>query len=685
MLGTNKKLLNKAMKEGYVTAKWTKFSVSGAPGTGKSSFLKLIYNELPPNHHNSTSVVATYEPRKVDIIPATIGENSLWTKIDHNALKKMIAQGIKEGIRHRKPEKAMECGPLEGTPMDQPLGESGDHPTDQQEETSDSNDSESSTTTGHDPTVTQEIVDLLSHVEKSEELYKAHWIYGVDTGGQAAFIDIAPILLRCNSVNIITHKLTERLDDKAKFFFSIEGKLVGEPVEKQITNMQLIEASFRSLTSVDSPEIPNIHIKHVQEPYCIVLGTFLDKMLETSKSLKQKNGHLWAILKKFSKIILHRTSTNEVIFPINTTARGDTELQMAARIRNTICMYYIEAQIPIRWFFFQLELNLLHESSKSSIVNKSKCLEIGKTLQMRPEDVEAALMYYHDLTVFLYFPKILPNVVFLHPQPIFERLSDLISISFVDAVNHLEEKCIYLHKPNAHNELKLQGTFEENLLALPNSHLSKGFSSDFSVKNFLNLMTSLFIFASLPEPGKYFIPTVLETTDLTESMKAPFVKDVDPLILSWDMKPLPQGVFPALVVTLLHYPAFPRFSLPHPETSSKHLRYRNAITLFTDAGYILLVDSIYWMEVYYAGPPNRCFAIRTAIHAGIHAIIGSFHYMADVQSPDENFYCKMCSSKCHFCRINDTKNILTCRVTPQTSSIHESRQKPWFSVKGEFS
>ena len=35
MLGANKKLLDKAMKEGYVTAKWTKFSVSGAPGTGK--------------------------------------------------------------------------------------------------------------------------------------------------------------------------------------------------------------------------------------------------------------------------------------------------------------------------------------------------------------------------------------------------------------------------------------------------------------------------------------------------------------------------------------------------------------------------------------------------------------------------------------------------------------------------
>ena len=78
-----------------------------------------------------------------------------------------------------------------------------------------SNGSESSTTAGHEqtvdqssfskPTVTQEIIDVLTFVEKSEEPRQNHWIYGVDTGGQAAFIDIAPVLLRYHSVNILTH------------------------------------------------------------------------------------------------------------------------------------------------------------------------------------------------------------------------------------------------------------------------------------------------------------------------------------------------------------------------------------------------------------------------------------------------------------------------------------------------
>ena len=63
---------------------------------------------------------------------------------------------------------------------------------------------------------------------------------------------------------------------------------------------------------------------------------------------------------------------------------------------------------------------------------------------MEQKDVEAALMYYHDLTVFLYFPKVLPNVVFLHTQPLFNKLSELINISLADADDHLRKMNIIL-------------------------------------------------------------------------------------------------------------------------------------------------------------------------------------------------------------------------------------------------
>ena len=65
--------------------------------------------------------------------------------------------------------------------------------------------------------------------------------------------------------------------------------------------------------------------------------------------------------------------------------------------------------------FIQLDLDQLQKTSQTKIVSKSECLRIGESVKMVPQDVEAALMYYHDLTIFLYFPQVLPNAVFLHP------------------------------------------------------------------------------------------------------------------------------------------------------------------------------------------------------------------------------------------------------------------------------
>ena len=43
----------------------------------------------------------------------------------------------------------------------------------------------------------------------SEELYQSHWISSVDTGGQAALLDIALALLRYHFVNIL-HKIRRK-------------------------------------------------------------------------------------------------------------------------------------------------------------------------------------------------------------------------------------------------------------------------------------------------------------------------------------------------------------------------------------------------------------------------------------------------------------------------------------------
>ena len=682
------------MEEGYVTTKWTRFSVSGPPGTGKSSFLRLLFNERPPDSHDSTPVVATHEARRLEITTAVTNadeHSSSWKKIKLESILTMIAQGIKDKIRDHQsvPTTQEKPPPSKLEQPEQPLEGIDFKPVVVAEEKSQKS-SNSSQLDMPSSTISQEILRLLQRVPKSEELYQSHWIYTIDTGGQAAFVDIAPALLRYNSVNVITHKLTENLTDKAKFYFSIKGKVVGVPVKRQLTNLQLIEALCHSLSSVHSSNLPNyIHSEHSQEPHLLVLGTFYDELLKVDCSgeiLHSKNADLRSSLKQYENVLIRYRKNdihgNEVIFPVNTIGRHDHEVNMATKVRNKICQHYIEAEIPVRWFLFQLELVHLQKNFQTSIINKSKCFEIGKALKMSDKEVEAALMYYHDLTIILYFHRILPNVVFLHPQPIFDKLSDLISISFADAVNHLDDQGICI-PPGAYEELKNKGTFTQDLLTSPNSHLSQGFSSDFSADDFLKLMSNLHILASLPVPeqNKFFLPAVLPITCLTESIRDAFKKNVHPLILTWNTKPLPQGIFPALIVNLLHHEGPQTFSLP----ASSHQHYRNVIKLCTDAGDVLLVDSIYWLEVYYSGPSSKCFGIREVVHEGISIVMRDFNYV-NIKSPEERFYCKLCSNTTseHFCRLDEHKKILTCCDSSETSLIDISYQLPWFDSKGMF-
>ena len=64
------------------------------------------------------------------------------------------------------------------------------------------------------------------------------------------------------------------------------------------------------------------------------------------------------------------------------------------------------------------------------------------------------------------------------------------------------------------------------------------------------------------------------TTDL-ENSREHFKKKVDPLVLAWidddEPKPLPQGLFPALVVNLLSRNCSPNFNLLPPQCDRPHV------------------------------------------------------------------------------------------------------------------
>ena len=354
-------MLDRAHNEGYVTVKWTKVTLSGPPSTGKSSVLDLLFG-FPPTTSSklrpieTTCLMSAIEPSKP----------SKPSKVDYESLKVKVAQAMKDELK----SDSLRLRAVEEQSSD---------------ETAKQSNMSSIKATPPSPSI-KEITQLLPTVKKSNELHQAHWIYVIDSGGQAAFLDIAPALLHYNLVNIFPLKLNKKLkEDKPEFYFDVKGELIPEPKERQMTHLQLIESSFRSLASRDPPDLPcNVHIyRSYKCPCLLVLGIYLDKITESNESLVQKDAILWETLNQFEELRLcYRETRKEVIFPINAIARGDDEVKIADKIRNRICQSYIEAKIPARWFLFQLDLDHFQKTTSTMIVSKSDCLKIGQALKM---------------------------------------------------------------------------------------------------------------------------------------------------------------------------------------------------------------------------------------------------------------------------------------------------------------
>ena len=633
----------------------TKLTFCGPSASGKTSALNLLLGNPPDLEHHSTPVVKIPETRII-----TVSEDSeKWEKVDYENLKRMIAAEIKET-------------PIQSNTDETIIHESDDDddnqtneqqtslPTDQQNEII--------TSTG------QEIIGFMHTTEKgSPALDNTHWIYAVDSGGQAAFLDIAPALMRYNSANVFTLKLNEDLESKTRFQYSVHGVVIGSPVEHDVTNLQLLEASFHSASSLTAPADDD----DAKPPSCFVLGTFHDEISKSKKTLKQKNEILWSKLELFRSITIpYNDGEEEIIFPVNAISRENDAQEMAKVLRRRIGQRFISKHVPAKWFLFQVEL----QAENVKIISIEQCEEIGKKCNLSENEVKAALKFYNDhLTVFLYFPDI--KVVFLHPQPLFDTLSELISISFAVHVDELTKNGIKIPQ-GAHRDLKTKGMFKKDLLSyLPGS--SKVFADGvFTIDRFLMLLQNLSIIAPLQNSEEYFLPCVLPTANFRihkfSLLKKLFSKKVDPIVLAHsNMKALPRGLLSQLVVYLLDQKSF---KLKIPRKDDEYQQYRNAIQLICSdlGGTVMLVNSIFCLEIYYAGVPDRCPSLLEIIHRGI--VFSTSHQL------NEYFHCKMQHSDSsyevmHLCWPNSTKEVLTCcDDSTFTADINVERHLPWFSV-----
>ena len=126
----------------------------------------------------------------------------------------------------------------------------------------------------------EEVLQSLAEGNISSSLHQSTWINVLDSGGQPQFADISRAFIHDNVINIIVSKLTQRLDDKPTFVYSINGKELTQPAVLQMTYIQLIQSFVHS--TVSSKYTVSKKLEEVK-PLFVIVGTYLDHLLNHLK------------------------------------------------------------------------------------------------------------------------------------------------------------------------------------------------------------------------------------------------------------------------------------------------------------------------------------------------------------------------------------------------------------------
>ena len=70
-------------------------------------------------------------------------------------------------------------------------------------------------------------------------------------------------------------------------------------------------------------------------------------------------------------------------------------------------------KILIGWFLLEQDIIKV---SNGGVISTKQCIGIASILNIDGEALSAALKYFDNLNIFLYYPSVLPKVVFSDPQ-----------------------------------------------------------------------------------------------------------------------------------------------------------------------------------------------------------------------------------------------------------------------------
>ncbi|XP_019855440.1 PREDICTED: uncharacterized protein LOC109584222 [Amphimedon queenslandica] len=648
--------ITKWLKEGVVELKIKRINMLGPPGSGKTCSLRLLLNEDPPEEDVTDSTPIACRAVKATRISCSKGA---WERIGSEALLEKLASDLAAYVgKHPKPVDSLHNNQQQGELMECKSSEATDAP--------DSTDSQNSCYT-----------KILEAIKSGEKIHlNQSWVYIVDSGGQPAFQELLPLFVRRASLNIVTLDLSQGLDQRLECNFRIRGELF--PIDSFFaSNREFFKKVVCSGDMCPSNKPLPQEAQCDAQPMHFILGTHFDKV--SHEEFKEVNDALTVDLSKSSsedQVYYYKENESEMICHVNTLIpKGEERSQVSQEISKFIynCVSR-KLKIPIRWFAFDLFLQMEAKNKNSSYLKIQDVLSTGERLKMNKDDTEKALEYLHEVTIILYYPQVLPDIVFVDPCTIHDTLTRLLSLTYVNRSSyHLILKEDEEISKQEVKDLSKKGLFTLDLFEkLPD--IPGILKSDLT-----ELLCQLHIIAKIGEKS-YFIPSALSCYN-----GPPLTKDnIKPLVIVWlnqDNKnlPVPQGIFCSVIVQLINEAAL-KFSMPGSPSEGSFI-YRNAMSfqiLIENEGCVgtlHFINKYKHIELYFTGddPAKYCPLVREIVMKAIAE--SSKKIRVDEGKPVPAFECPE-TEDC-YCLVIDEEDERSHCTFPKSAEVIKGQESYW--------
>ena len=623
------------MAEGGGELKHLNTVLHGPPGSGKSSLKRAILGEdpLPEEKQNSTDIM------KSAVRAVSMDRLKSFDIISNEDLVELMAQAMLKKIKEVKESKSTAADSGNKPRGNKPLPnvsaiESNEIKQQTVHDEQSLRDIGSTNTSASVSPTLSKIRDMLKNGKFSSDLFNSEWYHLIDSGGQLQYQDIFPFLYKSPSFQIILMRLIDGLDEKLPNCYTVKGENALKNQQRlQLTNRQYIEKMCQIAASANPPS------------KVMIVGTHKDKLGDDAEAkIEELNQALEDIKKKYGKVLICK-SDDEIIFDINTMAKGEERKEYTQQLQEIMREVFKElatsTTIPFRWLAFHLDI-----SKGNSVVNMDYCHKSGKAVGMEVAAIKSALLYLNESALLLYYPNDIPDVILTSVDPLVSKLSQLVKASFITPIRALRTKC---------EKLRDTGIFDLEFL----KHVSEDTPSTLSNDLFLKLLLCLRI-ADYVGNDEYFLPSALSLDQPCEKFSYSCV----PVGFLWkdsddNDRFLPRGFFFTVVIAFLDASSDFVFKL----CPSKH-QFRQEIVFQEKShiipGIVTLTDRNTWIQVSTTSPTKYCPDIFNTVKITIDKAMARFKRTTKLDCPKVVSLCTVHPKSDHYCTPTPGNKDVTC-------------------------